>query len=113
MTTEAKQSVTAKIKRRIPTLSTIGGGIVSEQFEVASSEVFHNLLNPNCGDSTRRITITITFKPEGDGEVSVTSQVKTTLAPQKATRSLMFVEGAGALVGATEIVRDRDSNYNE
>jgi hypothetical protein len=106
--------VTAKITRKIPTISSIGGGVVSEQFEVSMHRVLQNILDPNCNPETvRRITITIAFKPHGDGEVSVASQVKETLAPQKATRSLMFVEGAGPLVGATEVGRDRDSNYNE
>ncbi len=105
---------TAKIKRHIPTIANIGGGVVAEQFEVSMQRVLQNILDPNCHtDSVRRIVITIAFKPEDNGEVSVASQVKETLAPQKATKTLMFVEGVGSLVGATEVTRDRESQYDE
>jgi hypothetical protein len=74
------------------TLKTLGGGAAVEKFEDVLRQVLDNILDPNTTLATRKITLTVSFKPDETRQISITDiDCKPTLAARKPFRTSLFV----------------------
>ena len=69
-------------------------GAIQEQINGEVDRVMANILDPNTdAKATRKLSITLTFKPNENREVvSCSAQAKSTIAPIKAITTSIFVE---------------------
>lgn len=75
------------------TLQNVAGGALPEKFQRALSELLENVRDPNTDPTKqRKITIDVKFKPEESREeAKVSTQVKTSLAPDKPDEGVIFL----------------------
>lgn len=85
-------------------LETLANGAFSVQVNRALKEVAENIQDPNTdASSVRKITVTITFKPNKDRDfVSTSVQAKTTLAPALGTVTALSM-GKDLRTGEVEV----------
>jgi hypothetical protein len=74
------------------TLSTIGNGAAEQQFQKLIRDVHANVKDPNTKpDAKRKITLTLTFAPGADRDLTVVMvDSKVSLAPPAAKASQVF-----------------------
>jgi len=74
-------------------LMNMGRGVAEEKFTDELAKVILNIIDPNTDHKIKRqIDLTVKFKPnEERDQVSISVQAKSTLAPAKATESIVFV----------------------
>ena len=72
----------------------LGQGAIQEQINGEVNRIMANVLDPNTDAKTaRKLTITLTFKPDENREVvSCSAQAKSNLAPVKAITTSLIVE---------------------
>lgn len=83
-------------------------GAVMEQVNNEMSRVMANILDPNTEPkATRKLTITLTFKPDESREiVATTAQAKATLAPVKpVAASIIVASGKDGKPVAAELTK--------
>jgi len=76
-------------------VSMLAGGAVGEQIQMEVQKVYDNIVDLNTGsDKARKLTITVTFKPQKtDTEVvDVSVLTKSTLSPVKAIGTTLLIE---------------------
>lgn len=84
-------------------LETLGGGACVEKFEDELKKVIENILDPNTTLATRKITLTVSFKPDESRQISVTDvDTKSTLAPRKPFRTSLFMGKRNGVAMAEE-----------
>lgn len=84
-------------------LNKIADGALREKVDLAMQEIGRNILDPNTDPKkSRKLVISIDLKPDEQREiVAMSTQVKTSLAPQIPVASKIIVGDAGD--GTTEI----------
>lgn len=75
------------------TLQNVAGGALPEKFQRALAEVLENIRDPNTkATKQRKITMEVKLKPEETREeASVSTQVKTSLAPDKPDEGTVYL----------------------
>ena len=78
-------------------LNKIADGALREKVDLAMQEIGRNILDPNTdAKKSRKLTITIDLKPDEQREiVAMSTQVRTSLAPQIPIASKIIVGDAG------------------
>jgi len=72
-------------------VTTLKSGAAGEQIGTVNKQIFENIMNPNTdNEKARKMTITITYKPLGDDEVSVSVTTKATLSPINEVKTMML-----------------------
>ncbi|GAB6713907.1 hypothetical protein [Streptococcus uberis] len=86
-------------------LSAIGEGGLQEKVDKELEKVFDNILDPNTDTKTaRKITITLTMKPDDSRQTVATSmEVKSSLAPQTGVATTVLVGQKDGKVYANEL----------
>lgn len=86
-------------------LSAIGEGSLQEKVDKELEKVFDNILDPNTETKVaRKVTITLTMKPDGARQTVTTSMdVKSTLAPQVGVATTVLVGEKDGKVYANEL----------
>lgn len=82
------------MKREKMTLTSICSGAIQEKIDRALREVGNNILDPNTDPKKKRsITLQIIFTPNEDDreDVTVTAEVKKTLAPEAGVKTKFFI----------------------
>lgn len=69
-------------------------GAIMEQIEKETGKIMQNIMDPNTDAKTaRKLTVTITFKPDENREmVSTSAQAKSSLAPVKPISTSIIVD---------------------
>ncbi|GEK28498.1 hypothetical protein [Furfurilactobacillus siliginis] len=91
-------------KRKVElNIANLKGGAVQEQIDSAMKEVTKNVLDPNTDfKKARKLTVTLTFKPNEDRDTIATSvDVKSTLAPHLGINTTVLM-GRDANTGSVE-----------
>jgi hypothetical protein len=83
-------------------LDTLNSGAVKEMFQAKLEEVLENIGDDNTeAKKTRKITIEISFLPNETREIALTKvEVKTSMAPIKASSGTVFLSSDGSKISA-------------
>ncbi|NVO88920.1 replication terminator protein [Lactobacillus rhamnosus] len=73
-------------------LNALADGAIKEKLAKALERIGNNILDPNTDPKkVRKATINLSFKPNGEGVVSLKSEVKTTLAPDVSVDTTLLI----------------------
>ncbi len=103
------------IKTREVNVLELARGAILEQIEMEQTNIMANILDPNTdAKKARKLTITLTFKPDDSREyVAVEAQAKTALAPIMPISTRIMVEAdSDGVPRAAELLK-RDPNQME
>lgn len=88
-------------------ISMLAGGAVKEAVEYALEDIFQNIKDLNTqAEKTRKLTLTIEFKPDESRQVIKTSvNTKTSLVPVNSISTQLLLDKVGNKTVATELLK--------
>lgn len=88
-------------------ISMLAGGAVKEAIEYALEDIFQNIKDLNTkAEKTRKLTLTIEFKPDESRQVIKTSvNTKTSLVPVNSISTQLLLDKVGSKTIATELLK--------
>lgn len=88
-------------------ISMLAGGAVKEAIEYALEDIFQNIKDLNTkAEKTRKLTLTIEFKPDESRQVIKTSvNTKTSLVPVNSISTQLLLDKVGSKTVATELLK--------